>query len=145
MSKNNQDNQFTKNGSFSAREERDLESKKEIKLNVFYFVHDGSRTGHPGLVIWKNDKANRYLVIRFDSDKKGQPTKSQKGVRHITKLSKPIDENVLNSYVHNRPMICKRKDIGKELFGLIICKKDHQIIEKIRYKEVEKSPSVRKK
>lgn len=42
-------------------------------------------------------------------------------------------------------MMCKRKDIGKELFGLIIYKKDQQIIEKNRYKEAEKSSSVRKK
>ena len=42
---------------------------KKIELGKFYFIHDGSKTGHPGLVIWKDDENNRYLVVRFDSDK----------------------------------------------------------------------------
>lgn len=51
-----------------------VENENKIKLievGKFYFVHDGSKTGHPGFVIWKDDDANRYLVIRTDSDKPG--------------------------------------------------------------------------
>ena len=52
---------------------------KAIEVGKFYFVHDGSKTGHPGFVIWKDDEANRYLVIRTESDKPGAVTKEQKG------------------------------------------------------------------
>lgn len=85
---------------------------KNIQVGKFYFIHDGSKTGHPGLIVWKDDEKNRYLVVRFDSDKFGEVPKSDKGIRHITKLSHPTDNVVAASYVRNRPMICKRKDIG---------------------------------
>ena len=26
---------------------------KIIEIGKFYLIHDGSKTGHPGLVIWK--------------------------------------------------------------------------------------------
>ena len=48
---------------------------KLIEVGKFYFVHDGSKTGHPGFVVWKDDLANRYLVVRTDSDKSGKVTK----------------------------------------------------------------------
>ena len=59
---------------------------KNIEIGKFYFIHDGSKTGHPGLIISKDDNANRYLVVRFDSDKFGDIPKIQRGVRHITML-----------------------------------------------------------
>ena len=35
-------------------------SIKQIDVGKFYLIHDGSRTGHPGFVVWKDDEANRY-------------------------------------------------------------------------------------
>ena len=50
---------------------------KTIEVGKFYLIHDGSKTGHPGLVVWKDDIANRYLVIRTESDKPGKITKRE--------------------------------------------------------------------
>ena len=41
---------------------------KNIEVGKFYLIHDGSRTGHPGLVVWKDDEKNTddpgYLLLR---------------------------------------------------------------------------------
>lgn len=118
---------------------------KNIEIGKFYFIHDGSKTGHPGLIISKDDNANRYLVVRFDSDKFGDIPKIQRGVRHITMLVHPTSDDVKNSYVHNRPMLCKRKDIGSELFNLLVHDEDAIIIEKVSANAPEMSPSLRNK
>ncbi|MCR5332496.1 MAG: hypothetical protein K6E11_00500 [Bacilli bacterium] len=117
---------------------------KNIEVGKFYFIHDGSKTGHPGFVVWKDDEKNRYLVIRFDSDKYGDIPKKERGIKHITKLSNPTNPSVMNSYVHNRPMICKRKDIGILLVDLMIDSSDIVIIERVSKQTPEKSPSLRK-
>lgn len=120
-------------------------STKNIEVGKFYLIHDGSKTGHPGFVVWKDDEANRYLVIRTDSDKLGKITKTEKHERHITKLKHPTDEKVLNSYVHNRPMMCKRKDIGsKELLGMAFHKDDMDLINKISKRKPEYTPTFNK-
>mgnify|MGYP006872976980 CR=1 FL=1 len=117
---------------------------KNIEVGEFYFVHDGSKTGHPGFVVWKDDKANRYLVVRFDSDKFDvELTKEQRKIKHITKLKHPTSNLVMNSYVHNRPMLCKRKDIGSKLSGLSISLEDMNIIETISKREPELSRSIK--
>ena len=119
---------------------------KVITVGEFYFIHDGSQTGHPGFILSKDDENNRYLVARFDSDKySDKKTKIERGVRHITKLIKPTNQNVKNSYVHNRPMICKRKDIGIKLFDLSLSDEDIVLISKIANANPEYSPSLRKK
>ena len=51
----------------------DQNSPKAIEIGKFYFVHDGSKTGHPGFVVWKDDEANRYLVVRFGKREKNAP------------------------------------------------------------------------
>ena len=117
---------------------------KVIKVGKFYYIHDGSKTGHPGLIIGANDDDNRYLVARLDSDKFGEISKISKGVRHITKLSAPTSKLVATSYVHNRPMLCKRKDIGKELNDLSIAPEDVNIIINISQNNPEYAPSLRK-
>lgn len=56
-----------------------MDQIKKIELGKFYTIHDGSKNGHPGLIVWKNDELNRYLVVKFDSDKKGEiPKKKQR-------------------------------------------------------------------
>ena len=118
---------------------------KNIEIGKFYFIHDGSKTGHPGFVVWKDDEANRYLVVRFDSDEIGDIPKMYRGVRHITILSHPTTNDVKNSYVHNRPMLCKRKDIGGELPKMSLSKDDLNIIENVSMNNPEMSPSLRNK
>ena len=118
---------------------------KNIEVGKFYYIHDGSKTGHPGLVIWKDDNANRYLVVRFDSDKFDvELTKEQRRIQHITKLKHPTSDTVMNSYVHNRPMICKRKDIGTYLDKLSLSNEDMDLIEDIRNRNPELAPSFKK-
>ena len=34
---------------------------RTIEVGKFYLMFDGSRTGHPGYVLWKDDSKNRYL------------------------------------------------------------------------------------
>ena len=119
---------------------------KHLEIGKFYFIHDGSKTGHPGYLVWKDDEANRYLFVRFDSDKFDvEQTKEQRGIKHITKLKHPTNDTVMNSYVHNRPMICKRRDIGIPLPNLFVFSDDEIIIENVISKKPELSPSLRKK
>ena len=125
--------------------ENKTESIRIIEVGKFYLIFDGSRTGHPGLVIWKDDAANRYLVIRIDSDKPGETTKEERGVRHITKLKHPTSDDVINSYVKRRPTMCKRKDIGtKELTGIRIHEDDMELISEISGRNPEYSKSFKK-
>lgn len=118
--------------------------QKTIEIGKFYFLHDGSKTGHPGYLIWKDDDANRYLFVKCDSDKYGETPKTERGVRHITKLSHTIGDNVATSYVKNRPLLCKRKDIGKLLSDLSIHPEDLEIVIKISKNNPELGPSLRK-
>ena len=37
---------------------------KQIEKGRFYHIHEGSPTGHPGMVFWKNDKRNLYLFLQ---------------------------------------------------------------------------------
>lgn len=122
------------------------EKKKIIQVGKFYLIHDGSKTGHPGFLISKDDEKNMYLFIKFDSDKKGDIPKGKRGIRHITKLKHPISNDVISSYVKNRPFLCKRKDIWqKEMSGLVISKSDKNIIAKISKKNPELSTSLKKR
>ena len=125
----------------------DNENKiKVIELGMFYYIHDGSKSGHPGLVVWKDDEANRYLVIRFDSDKQGDIPKIDRDIRHITKLKHTTDNNIINSYVRNRPMLCKRKDFGAiDFSNMSLHPDDIETINYISKKEPELSPSLKKK
>ena len=117
---------------------------KVIEVGKFYFVHDGSKTGHPGLIISIDETANRYLLIRFDSDKLGAVPKKSRGIKHITKLKHPTESTIMNSYVHNRPMLCKRRDIGIELTRLSINEEDMQVILEVSKQKPELSPSIKK-
>ena len=114
-----------------------------IEIGKFYFIHDDSSTGHPGFVVWKDDIANRYLVVRTDSDKEGEVPKDQRGARHITKLKHIIGRGIITSYVKNRPLLCKRKDIGILLPDLSFNYDDMDLINDIAKREPELSRSLR--
>ena len=75
------------------------ETTRVIEIGKFYLVFDGSRTGHPGLVIWKDDNANLYLVIRTESDKEGKISKRVLERQHLIDLKHQTDISVIKSYV----------------------------------------------
>ena len=81
----------------------DKKTTKNIEVGNFYLIHDGSKTGHPGLVVWKDDLANLYLLIKFGS------TKNDDNKTFPYKIS-----NAKTNYIYKRPFLAKRKDIGKE-------------------------------
>ena len=117
---------------------------RNIELNNFYLIFDGSKTGHPGYVVWKDDENNRYLVIRFDSDKRGGIPKKDRGVRHITELKHTIGGDIVKSYVKNRPLLCKRRDIGKQFKDLHLHEDDIELINIISKAKVQYSKSIKK-
>ena len=75
---------------------------KNIEVGKFYFIHDGSNTGHPGLVVWKNDEFNLYLLIKFGTT----PNKNNKPLNHS------IGGGATKSYIYKRPYLAKRKDLS---------------------------------
>lgn len=103
-----------------------------------------AKQGILDLLYGKTIKKNRYLVLRFDSDKLRDVSKKDRGVKHITKLKHPTEKSVFNSYVHNRPMKCKRKDVGIILPNLYIHQDDMRLIKQISQRNPEMSPSLRR-
>ena len=117
---------------------------KIIEIGKFYLIHDGSKTGHPGFVMQKDDKANRYLVVITESDKTGNVSKREADKRHLTDLDYPTEDKVVKSYIKKRPMLCKRKDIGKELIGMSFHPSDYVKVEFVSKQIPIKAPSLRK-
>ena len=118
---------------------------KLIEVGKFYLIHDGSKTGHPGFIVSKNDAGNRYLVIITESDKKGHISKRESDKRHVTDLDYPTDNSVVKSYIKKRPMLCKRKDIGsKELIGMSFNPLDMKKINQVAMQNPTYAPSFKK-
>ena len=76
---------------------------KLIEVRKFYFMHDGSLTGHPGLIVWKNEPKNLYLAIKFGTS----PNK------HNFAFKKPLGNNTIKSFVYKRAFLGKRGDFRK--------------------------------
>lgn len=108
---------------------------KHIEKGKFYHFHEGSPRGHPGMVYWKNDKKNLYLAVTTDST----------AGEHRTSLNAPTDSAVEKSYVYNRPLLAKRKDIGSEHSKMRFSKKDRKILQVVSRRNYRESPSVRSK
>ena len=70
--------------------------------------------------------------------------KKERGVKHITKLKHATSKTVMNSYVHNRPMLCNRKDIGINLPNLVLNSDDVDLINEISERNPEISKSLKK-
>ena len=115
---------------------------KTIEVGKFYLIHDGSKTGHPGFVMWKDDKANRYLFVITESDKNGNVSKRESDKRHLTDLDHPTEDRVIKSYIKKRPMLCKRKDIGKELSGMRFHPDDYEKIDFVSKQTPINGPSL---
>ena len=108
---------------------------KSIQKGKFYHVHEGSPTGHPGMVFWKNDKRNLYLTITTDSSE-GE---------HRTMLSAPTSNEVKHSFVYNRPTLAKRRDIGGQYQNMVFSKKDKNILRTISRKNYRETKSIKAK
>ena len=79
---------------------------KNIEVGKFYLIHDGSKTGHPGFVIWKNDIYNLYLFIKVGTTKNNN--------NEILKES--LSNDKATHYIYKRPFLGKRKDFGSKVF-----------------------------
>ena len=77
---------------------------KHLEKGRFY-LHNDRNGGHPALLYKKRDNKNMYFVVVFTS----KPGKRR------TKLKCSIEPSKIKiTYVHNLPVISKRKDIGKK-------------------------------
>ena len=93
--------------------------KREICVGRYYLIHDGSKTGHPGLLIWTDEIANLYLFIKFGTSRN----------KDNMPLSNSLSLNVKAQFFYKRPLLVKRKDIGKEwFFDCSLSEKDKEAI-----------------
>lgn len=79
---------------------------KNIEVGKFYFIHDGSKTGHPGFIVWKDDEMNLYISIKFGTSKN----------EDNELLSIPINKEKTNC-IYKRLFVGKRKDFSKDILG----------------------------
>ena len=92
---------------------------KKLRKGKFYIVYDGSETGHPGMIYWKNDNKNLYLAIITGTSYS----------KNVITLRFTTDRNVKKSFVNKKPFLGKRKDYGyKELKGMKFNKRDKKKI-----------------
>lgn len=108
--------------------------QKHIEKGRFYHFHEGSKSGHPGKVYWKNDNKNLYLAI----------TVGTSNGSHRTKIT-PTSKKVQQSFVHSRPLLAKRKDIGSVRYDVKISKKDKDLIKAVKRRNYRESPSIKAK
>lgn len=79
--------------------------KKIIEVGKFYLIHDGSKTGHPGLIIGKSDELNLYVAIKFGTTKNDN---------NFLLTQRPTPKTV--NYMYKRLFVGKRKDFGTNEF-----------------------------
>ena len=114
----------------------DNQTIKNIEVGKFYIIHDGSDGGHPGLVIWKDDLNNLYLLIKFGT------TQNDKN----TPIEHPLSKNVSKHYVYKRAVLAKRKDVGREwMFDYEINDEDKSIVENVTIEQPVFSKSINRK
>ena len=100
--------------------------KKHLEKGRFY-IHSDGHGGHPALLYKKIDKKNIYFVIIFTSS----PGPKRIRLKHSIE---PIKVSI--SFVHNKPTVGKRRDLGsKPLTGIKISKEDKPLIESIKRKK----------
>ena len=76
---------------------------KVIEVGKFYLLFEGSESGHPGYIIWKNDEHNLYLAIKFGTT----PNKNN------TKLNCSLRKYDKENLIYKKLFLGKRKNIGK--------------------------------
>lgn len=108
---------------------------KNIQKGKFYHIHEGSPSGHPGMVYWKSDKRNLYLAITTDSS----------DGEHRTLLTTSTSSDVQHSYVYNRPTLAKRRDIGGQYQKMSFNKNDKNLLRAISIKKYRETKSIKSK
>ena len=73
---------------------------KVIEVGKFYLIHDGSKTGHPGLIIWNDEINNLYLAIKFGTT----PSKDN------CKFYYPLSRDILCSLLLQKIIFRKKKE-----------------------------------
>ncbi len=108
-----------------------------IEVGKFYLVFEGSSSGHPGYIIWKNDEHNLYLAIKFGTT----PNKDNK------KLNCSLRQGDKENYVFSKLFLGKRKNIGKnELAEMNIAKeKLDDVLRTIDFLNFTWSPDINSK
>ena len=92
---------------------------KNIEIGKFYFIHDGSKTGHPGLIVWKDDLNNLYIAIKFGSTANS----------HNFPLGRAVGKGIKQSFIYKRAFLGKRKDYsGAVLNDMSVSKEDYKMI-----------------
>lgn len=110
-------------------------TKKNLKEGCFYLTHDGSKSGHPGMIYWKNDEKNLYLA--FKTDTSSGP--------HRIEISK-TENKVKKSFVSTRPFLGKRKDFGSKILDkMSFSVEDYDILITISKREPNYSKSINRK
>ena len=115
-----------------------MTSKKKVSKHIekgrFYHMREGSKTGHPGKIYWKNDNKNLYLAI----------TVGTSDGSHRTKIT-PTNKTVKQSFIYNRPLLAKRRDIGYRRDDVKISKEDKDIVKVVKRKQYRETPSIKAK
>ena len=110
---------------------------KTLDLGKFYFIHDQSLVGHPGLIVWKDDLANLYLAIKVGTSPN----------THNFSFCRPIGNGIKNSYIYKRAFLGKRKDFSKRtLDDMFITDKELTRLKKdIDFYNPVLSPNIKRK
>lgn len=80
--------------------------RKIIEIDKYYLIHDGSKTGHPGVIIWKDDECNLYLAVKIGTSRNN----------NNKLLLESVSNDQVAHYVYNKPFLGKRKDFGSKVF-----------------------------
>ena len=99
---------------------------KHLEKGRFY-LHNDRNCGHPSLLYKKRDNKNMYFIVVFTS----KPGKRR------TKLKSSIEPSRIKvTYVHNLPIVSRRKKIGsKVLTRMKLHKEDKPLIKSIEKKK----------
>ncbi len=110
---------------------------KKLRKGRFYLVHDGSKSGHPGMIYWKNDNKNLYLALTTETTYN----------KNLIKLHHKVSPNVKVSFVNKRPFLGKRKNFGdKSLIAIRFHKNDKKrVLRAISKKEPRYSTDITRK
>ena len=76
---------------------------KVLEIGKFYFIHDGSKTGHPGYIVWKDDEKNIYVALKFGT------SKNNENILLTTKISLAT-----RNYIYKKLFVGKRKDFSSK-------------------------------
>lgn len=111
--------------------------ERKIEENKIYLIFDGSKTGHPGFILWANDSYNIYLIIKIGSSKND----------HNFLFNLKDKNRKEPTYIYKKALLAKRKDIGKKSFTDFVFSNDEilKILSTIDTNNPAETPSIRRK